>query len=160
MYHVYRFLDKENIILYVGFTHDIQTRMRNQHFAFASHLPQENINNVVKVEHMGFKNKKEAAYHEQYYLSLYKPPYNTQFYENISNEFEINSNWEFYCSTENGRIIDVCNIGNDSGKTRALVILTNERKKQLETIATKKGRSFNNLMNVILDNYVKSELKL
>ena len=40
MYYVYRFLDKDNEIIYVGKTYNLETRLKT-HFGKKGHLPEE-----------------------------------------------------------------------------------------------------------------------
>jgi len=139
--------------------------MRDQHFAQVSHethsqLSQEKINNVVRVEHMRFIHNDAAAFNEEYYINFYMPPYNTVYYPNsIANSFKINDNWEFYCDVVKGKITKVCNLGNDSYKTRTLLVIDSDFKEQLQILAKKESRSLNSLMIVALKEYLENEGK-
>ena len=158
MYHIYRFLDAENNILYIGYSSKIQVRMKEQHFSGHSHLSQKQINNVAKVEHIGFESEEEALLHEKYYIDLYKPPYNATFYTDYDiNNLKLRNNWSFYCDTSNGKICRICNLGNTSNDTRANLIINKELKKQLEKLSKEQNRSFNNLIVTILQNHLKEK---
>lgn len=156
MYHVYRFLDNQNNVLYIGYTSNILTRMREQHFDGYSHLDNSLILKVSKVEHLAFNSKDEALYNEDYYINLYNPPFNTVKHLIEPNLFNINSDWSFYCDICNGKIIKICDLGNTSSHTRRLLILPIELKTQLEKLAKDDNRSFNNLVITVLKDYVST----
>lgn len=163
MYHVYRFLDNKNNVLYVGYTSNILIRMREQHFGNSGHLDKSLIQNVSKVEHLHFINQDEALFNEKYYINLYKPKYNTtQYIINFNSDFTIQNDWSFYCNISNGKITEKCNIGNTSDKTRCLLYFSEQEKdlkKELEELAKEQNRSFNNLIITILKNSLYSTLK-
>ena len=156
MYHVYRFLDNQNNVLYVGYTGNILTRMREQHFDGYSHLDDSLILKVVKVEHLSFNCKNEALYNEDYYINLYNPPFNTVKHLIEPNLYNINSDWSFYCNICKGKISKICNLGNTSDHTRNSLILPKELKTKLEQLASEQNRSFNNLVITILKDYANT----
>ena len=155
MYHVYKFLDSDNKVLYVGYTANLQIRIGEQHFAKKTYLPKEKIDKVNTVEQIGFKNMEDAQCHERYYIDLYKPSYNKTTYEDhaIINSV-VESNWSFYCSVSNGKITK-CDTENTCEIRRAGLIVPKDLKKQLEDIAKEKNRSFNNLVITVLMDYVE-----
>lgn len=156
MYHIYKFLDCNNKVLYVGYTSNIQIRMREQHFAGHTHLTQNEINNVCTVEYTSFENQFEALFNEKYYIDLYKPPYNTTLYQDYDiNDFKTNNDWCFYCSTSTGKITKTCDVGNTCKNTRTSIVLNKELKKEIENLALKDNRSFNNYIITVLENHLK-----
>ena len=107
---------------------------------------------------MRFIHNDAAAFNEEYYINFYMPPYNTVYYPNsIANSFKINDNWEFYCDVVKGKITKVCNLGNDSYKTRTLLVIDSDFKEQLQILAKKESRSLNSLMIVALKEYLESK---
>lgn len=78
MYYVYRFKDKEENIIYIGYTKDIQRRM-GEHFGSWGHLNKECYSKVNKVEYTIFKTSIEAKYFEASYVSEVKPKYNVEY---------------------------------------------------------------------------------
>lgn len=74
-YYVYRFLNKNYEVIYVGKSIHLIIRM-NQHFSETSHLPNECYYEVNKVEYITLASEKEMDETEKYYISLWKPKYN------------------------------------------------------------------------------------
>ncbi len=72
---VYRFINKDDEIIYVGSAEDLYKRLR-QHFEHG-HLPEECYNNVLYVEYAEFKTRTEAYMYEQYEITKQQPYYNT-----------------------------------------------------------------------------------
>ena len=61
-YYVYRFLNKDNIIIYVGRTSDLSRRLSNH-----EHI----TDNVSKIEYIECDSEAEMAWKEIYYINLY-----------------------------------------------------------------------------------------
>ena len=80
---IYRFLNKNNEILYIGKAKELNSRM-NTH----THLPKECYNQVVKVEYCSFDSEYDMDFAERYYIPKLKPKYNTV-YNNKEINFEI-----------------------------------------------------------------------
>lgn len=74
LYFVYRLLGADNEVLYVGKTSDLKRRI-NSHLS-NSHLPEECINDIAKVEYILMKSSAMMYIKEIYYINLYKPIYN------------------------------------------------------------------------------------
>ena len=74
VYYVYRFLDENNKIIYVGKTGDLKSRIRG-HFA-KGHLPKKCYSNVKNIEACKITNETNCAIYEIYYINKYKPKYN------------------------------------------------------------------------------------
>ena len=75
MAYTYRFLDKENNVIYVGYTAQTMAQRMNQHFV-KGHLPKECYHSVAKVEYIKWKTKCDAQVMEVYYINKYKPRFN------------------------------------------------------------------------------------
>lgn len=75
IYFVYRFLDSDNNVLYVGKTETLNYRIRT-HFT-KGHLPKECYNSVAKIEYLTMKSIIMMDIREIYYINLYKPEYNS-----------------------------------------------------------------------------------
>ena len=73
--YVYRFLDNQGNIIYVGSCEDIKQRLR-QHFEHG-HLDDSCYNNVLYVDYAEFKSRTEAYMYEQYEIAMLQPEYNT-----------------------------------------------------------------------------------
>lgn len=76
MHYVYRFKDKEDNIIYIGYTNNIERRV-SQHFGTNGHLSNECYSKVDKIEYTIFKTSIEAKYFEASYISEIKPCFNT-----------------------------------------------------------------------------------
>lgn len=74
VYYVYRLMDKDDNILYIGKTEDLNRRIKS-HFS-TSHLPKECINSIEKVEYIVMSLPTLMHIREIYYISLFKPKYN------------------------------------------------------------------------------------
>lgn len=75
-FHVYRFLDVENQIIYVGKTNNIKNRMR-QHFGKNGHLPEECYEQVSLVECIELDSESDMSVLELYFINKWKPVYNS-----------------------------------------------------------------------------------
>ncbi|WP_214873489.1 nucleotide excision repair endonuclease [Exiguobacterium sp. s140] len=76
MGYVYRFLDKDFNVIYVGRTLNIKSRM-NSHFGSGGHLPSSVYQKVVRIDYMETKTQGDMKIKELYYISKYQPKYNT-----------------------------------------------------------------------------------
>ena len=68
---VYRFLDKDEKIIYVGKTKQLNNRMRGH-----KHLPDTCYKECRWIEYIQFKNESEMGIAEIYFINKYKPKYN------------------------------------------------------------------------------------
>ena len=75
-FYVYRFLDVENQIIYVGKTNNIKNRMR-QHFGKNGHLPEECYEQVSLVECIELDSESDMSVLELYFINKWKPVYNS-----------------------------------------------------------------------------------
>lgn len=72
-YYIYRFLNKDNEIIYVGKARNILNRIGSAH----NHLPKECYNETCKIEYMCFDTEGEILLAERYFIAKTKPKYNT-----------------------------------------------------------------------------------
>lgn len=77
-YYIYRFLDKNNNIIYIGKTKDIYKRI-NDHFGVKGHLPKDCYDTVERVEFATLYSYIDMNIYEMYLIDTIKPIYNTQF---------------------------------------------------------------------------------
>lgn len=75
-YYVYRFLNSNEKIIYVGRTVNFNNRMK-QHFGDSGHLPKECYDSVRKIEYLELNHPIDMIIYELYYISKYRPKYNT-----------------------------------------------------------------------------------
>lgn len=103
MYYVYRFLDVDDNILYIGKTNNLESRIY-QHFN-NGHLEEQCYNNVDKVEYLDFKNESDQHISEIYLINKYKPIYNKRDKKDdtLNLELNINENWIYYNANFNNQ---------------------------------------------------------
>jgi len=77
MAYTYRFKDKYDNTIYVGYTGQTMAQRMNQHFN-KGHLPKECYREVAKIECIKWATKSDAQIMEVYYINKYKPKYNKQ----------------------------------------------------------------------------------
>ena len=75
---VYRLIDENNEVVYVGKTEWLPTRT-NQHFSKNSHLYSKIKNKNLKLQYIAMASTTLMNIREIYYINLYKPKYNTIF---------------------------------------------------------------------------------
>lgn len=73
--YVYRFLDSEGCVIYVGRTVDLKLRM-SQHFSDRGHLPRECYNSVARIEFITCKTYLDMKIKELYYIGKCQPQFN------------------------------------------------------------------------------------
>ena len=71
---LYRFLNKENKIIYIGKAVHLKARLNNH-----NHLPETCYNEIQNIEYTTFETEDECLFAERYYISKIKPKYNTVF---------------------------------------------------------------------------------
>lgn len=69
---IYKFLNKENEIIYIGKAKNLKNRLRNH-----NHLPKACYDEVVKKEFCILDTEDDMDFAERYYISKYKPKYNS-----------------------------------------------------------------------------------
>lgn len=72
---VYRFLDKEGSVLYVGKTQSLPHRVM-QHTSKKGHLPKECLDAIDKIEFIAMESTVLMDIKELYYINIYRPKYN------------------------------------------------------------------------------------
>ncbi|MGL5642021.1 MAG: nucleotide excision repair endonuclease [Paraclostridium sp.] len=99
--YVYRFINSNENIIYVGKTNNLDRRYV-QHFNKKGHLPSECYNSVWKIEYIKTDTELNALLLETYYINKYRPQYNklNKTYKATSTENvnlkEIKDNWKIY----------------------------------------------------------------
>ena len=91
---VYRFLNKNNEIIYIGKALDLKQRLKNH-----NHLPEECYEERVHIEYIKFKTEDDMNFAERYFILKCNPKYNTIL---ADKDFNLNSieleikKWEVY----------------------------------------------------------------
>lgn len=99
--YIYRFIDKNQKVAYVGKTNNLNKRY-NQHFGKRGHLTKECYNSVWKIEYIKVDSELNALLLETYYINKYRPKYNklNKTYRptntNNVNLKEIRNDWKLY----------------------------------------------------------------
>ncbi|WP_186326216.1 nucleotide excision repair endonuclease [Priestia megaterium] len=89
-FYVYRFLDENNKVIYIGRTNNITSRM-STHFSNRGHLPKECYEAVKRIDYMILKTTNDMKIKELYYIGKYKPKFNSNDKSDVSfvmNELE------------------------------------------------------------------------
>lgn len=77
MSYVYRFINKQNDCIYVGYTSQhIATRI-GSHLSSRGHLPQECYDEIYRIDYREYKDDYSARRDEVRYIQRYDPTYNT-----------------------------------------------------------------------------------
>lgn len=91
---IYRFLNKDNEIIYIGKAKDLKKRLSNH-----THLTDECYQEKVKVEFTIFETEHDMDMAERYYIPKYKPKYNKVMQEHLTaldiNKFD-DAKWYTY----------------------------------------------------------------
>ena len=100
LFYLYRFINREGKVIYIGRTNDIKRRFLREHFTNNTHLPNECYLEIEKIEYVKLVESEEVAY-EAILINKNRPKYNTQFKDEGSfhvqlPEFEwIEFQWEY-----------------------------------------------------------------
>lgn len=78
-FYLYRFVGKNDEIIYIGRTNNLFRRILKEHFTVNTHLPPECYLEVEKVEFAEFANESEEVAYEAILINQLRPKYNTQF---------------------------------------------------------------------------------
>ena len=96
MAYTYRFKDKYDNTIYIGYTGQTMAQRMNQHFT-KGHLPKSVYEEVAKIEYIKHKTKSDAQVMEVYLINKYKPRYNTLNKKNDMLTIDLGEeNWKVY----------------------------------------------------------------
>lgn len=68
---VYRFINKNNEIIYIGQAKNLKNRLNNH-----NHLPKECYEEIERIEYIEFETEDDMGFAEKYFISKNKPKYN------------------------------------------------------------------------------------
>jgi hypothetical protein len=89
---VYRFLNKEGNILYIGKATVLEDRMKNH-----EHLDEKCYNAIDKIEYIELDNSDEMSIYERYLINIYSPKYNISYNNSSTFCFELpKKTWKNY----------------------------------------------------------------
>ena len=96
MAYTYKFVNKYNETIYIGYTGQQMAQRMNQHFT-KGHLPKSVYEEVAKIEYIKHKTKSDAQVWEVYFINKYKPRYNTLNKKNDVLTIDLGEeNWKVY----------------------------------------------------------------
>ena len=82
--YVYRFINNNNEIIYIGKAKDLKNRISNH-----NHLPKQCYEERVKIEYIVCLNDNESSSYERYWINNLSPKYNTQYDNKSGFSFEL-----------------------------------------------------------------------
>jgi hypothetical protein len=102
MYYVYRFINENSKIIYVGKTKRIIKQRLDEHFSTSGHLPKECYSQVKKIEYIEILSKVDMDIKELYYINKWIPIYNDKdkYEEEFSIVIDENEKWIEYNRNE------------------------------------------------------------
>ena len=62
LFYLYRFINKEGEVIYIGRTNDIKRRFLREHFTNNTHLPNKCYLEIEKIEYVKLVESEEVAY--------------------------------------------------------------------------------------------------
>lgn len=77
--YVYRFMDKDNNIIYIGRTHDMYSRMCGHYTENGASSILPDMNEVSGIYYFNAKTFSDSIVYEAYLVAKYKPKYNKEF---------------------------------------------------------------------------------
>ena len=96
MAYTYKFVNKYNETIYIGYTGQTMAQRINQHFT-KGHLSKSVYEEVAKIEYIKHKTKSDAQVWEVYLINKYKPRYNTLNKKNDMLTIDLGEeNWKVY----------------------------------------------------------------
>ena len=75
MAYIYRFIDSNGNIVYVGKTSQALDKRIGQHFT-RGHLPKQCYSSIARIEYQKYKTESDALIMETYYITKYNPKFN------------------------------------------------------------------------------------
>lgn len=91
---IYRFLNKDNEVIYIGRAKDLKSRLSGHR-----HLPLDCYKCIYQVQYITFEDENTLDFVECYFIQKYKPIYNSKF-NNGEKVFRIEEldkkRWKFY----------------------------------------------------------------
>ena len=107
--YVYRFVNTEGKVIYIGKTINIHNRMK-QHFR-NGHLPIECYRSVSRIEFQRYKTESDSLIMETYYITKYNPKYNQlQKSRDIPNIEFNEKKWRIYKELQPIQVTDPCRV--------------------------------------------------
>lgn len=103
--YIYRFLNNQNEIIYIGRTKNIKQRMEH-HLGNRSHLNVNVYKELNSIEYCKLNNSNEMYIYEIYLINKYSPKYNTQYNSQAHLTFELPElTWTTYEKTLNSELL-------------------------------------------------------
>ncbi|WP_442637790.1 nucleotide excision repair endonuclease [Rossellomorea marisflavi] len=140
-YYVYRFVDKNHRIIYVGRTNDLFTRM-STHFGKNGHLPKACYEQVHRIDYLQVETKNDMKIKELYYISRYRPLFNTVDAGEVSFELnELADAWVMMDDTNTSLLRDISILKKKNKASESKIeTLESEKNKLMKKVDTRKGQ--------------------
>jgi len=104
MNYIYQFLNTNEDVIYVGFTQNIKTRIRSQHFTSGGHLPAECYAEAEMVLYSECLSHDDARIKERYLVNTLQPKFNVSMNNGSRFNFEIDDfKWK-YIAVDKSRV--------------------------------------------------------
>lgn len=167
MGYIYRFLNNEDKVIYIGKTSNLTKRI-NHHFSFG-HLEDNCYLSCTKIEYMELPTMTDTSMAEIYFINKYKPLYNIcDKYNDECNDYSIMEKWMPYDFLLNRHKLDFMiykkdKLGNMINEINNLKELQREIQLKIENIEgfIKKEFDFNiNISDINSEDFIRDkELK-
>ena len=96
MHYLYKFVNKNDEVIYIGITGDIKKRIQSQHFGGSGHLPEECYEEALMVLYVECVSKDDASVKERYFINKEKPMYNDKLKNDSAFSFTIDEpEWKY-----------------------------------------------------------------
>lgn len=124
MAYVYRFLNKNKDIIYIGYTGNSLKKRIDLHF-IKGHLPQDCYSSISEIEYLQFNTNSDAIIVETYMINKYKPRYNklNKKDDAVTLNIPIEENWKLYKKIFNTKVNSRISINNSLMKDIIIFII-------------------------------------
>mgnify|MGYP000170269581 CR=1 FL=1 len=96
-YNIYKILNKNNEVIYIGLTTNHRNRVKGTHLYKAGHLPDKCYEEMDNIQIAPVNNRDEMKIYERYLINLLNPKYNVKMKNNNNFRFKLpNLKWYDY----------------------------------------------------------------
>ncbi len=107
MFYLYKLVNKNQNVLYVGQTNNIKRRVYQQHFSNHGHLPDECYRETKYIYYMKCLSQSDLNIREEYLINTLSPPFNDRLNNKHKYSFSINDwSWEYLAKPGVKSILD------------------------------------------------------
>lgn len=142
-YYLYRFLDENSKVLYVGKTNNLSSRIKS-HFSANGHLPIECLRLTARVEYLKLYSEFDMAVKEICYISGLRPPYNKRNIYDIGDGISIVN-----CNTDQWQTFDVSDIEISDREKSKPELIQSDTLLKVKMLLVSKNKSFADLSSLM-----------